>query len=283
MRAAICGLVFVLACGSNGSSGDDDDMPTPDSPTEQPGVWTPLIQKGWQLAPGGEKTSDLQIDTTDREIVIGGLRPLAPLGTHHTLLFKGASGANAIYASGVGTGELIFPPGTAMKLAKGQLIGLQLHVFNQTDGMLSGTSGIEMMEVDPATVTDEVDMFLPGPQDLSLAPNAESTASGTCTVKSNYKVFALFPHMHQLGRHLKTTLTVGGVDQVLHDEIYEFEHQDVLSFAPIQLTTGDKVKTDCTFMNTTDQTVTWGESSTTEMCFSILYRFPKGNDEFCEN
>lgn len=282
MRAAISGLVFVLACGG-GSAGDPmgDDDPTPDAAT--PGEWVPLIQKGWQLAPGGEKTSDLQIDTVDRDLVIGGLRPLAPLGTHHTLLFRGASGANAIYASGVGTGELIFPPGTAMRIPKGQLIGLQLHVFNTTDGMLSGTSGIEMQEVDPATVTDEIDMFLPGPQDLTLPPQTETTIAGTCTVKSSYKVFALFPHMHQLGKHLKTTLTVGGTDQVIHDAPYTFEHQDVLTFDPIQVNAGDKITTECTWNNTTDTTVSWGESSTTEMCFSILYRFPKGNDEFCEN
>ena len=279
MRAVSIAMVFLCACGSNGATGDDD---TPDSATPND-EWTSLISKGWELAPGGEKTSDLQIDTTDREIVIGGLRPLSPVGTHHTLLFRGASGANAIFASGVGTGELRFPPGTAMKIPKGQLIGLQLHIFNQTDGMLSGTSGIEILEVDPATVTEEVDMFLPGPQDLALAPQTETTVSGTCTVKSNYKVFALFPHMHQLGTHLKTTLTIGGTEQILHDEKYEFEHQAVLSFEPTQLNAGDKVKTDCTFMNPGTTTVGYGESSSTEMCYSILYRFPKGTDEFCED
>ncbi len=280
MRAAIPGLLFVLACGGSGSADDD---PSPDAPVVDPDSWMPLITKGWELAPGGEKTSDLAIDTTDRDLVIGGLRPLAPFGTHHTLLFRGANGTNAIYASGVGTNELMFPPGTAMRIPKGTLIGLQLHVFNQTEATISGTSGIEMREVDPATVTDEVDMFLPGPTDFAIQPHAETTQAGTCTVKQPYKVFALFPHMHQLGTHLKTTLTIAGTEQVLHDEPYMFEHQEVLAFDPIQMNVGDKIKTECTWNNDSDNTIGWGESSTTEMCFSILYRFPRGNDEQCEN
>jgi hypothetical protein len=275
MRAAIA-MILLGACGGGGE-GD----PPPDSSTAED--WTPLITKGWQLQPGGEDTSDLQLDTTERDLVIGGLRPLSPLGTHHTLLFRGTQGTNAIYASGVGTNELVFPPGTAMRIPAGTLIGLQLHIFNQTDNMLAGTSGIEFREVDPATVTEEVDMFLPGPEDFEIQPETETTHAGTCTVKTDYKVFALFPHMHQLGRHMKTTLTIGGVEQVINDAPYDFEHQTVLQFDPIQLRQGDTITSECTWMNPGTDVVGYGESSTTEMCYSILYRFPRGTDESCEN
>jgi Copper type II ascorbate-dependent monooxygenase, C-terminal domain len=277
MRAMM--MVFLLgACG--GSGGADDDV-TPDAPSAD--GWQPLIAKSWQLQPGDEKTSDLAIDSLDRDAVIGGLRPLAPIGTHHTLLFKGQTGTNMIYASGVGTNELMFPPGKALRISAGTLMGLQLHIFNQTDGTLEGTSGVEMLEVDPATVTDEIDMFLPGPKELMIPAGLETTIAGTCTVTSSYQVFALFPHMHQLGTHLKTTITAGGVEHVLNDAPYNFEHQAVLTFEPIQLSPGDTIKTECTWMNTTAQPVTYGESSTTEMCYSIMYRFPRGTEEFCEN
>ncbi|MBX3158110.1 MAG: hypothetical protein KF773_19230 [Deltaproteobacteria bacterium] len=276
MRAVPYALVFLVACGGGGGGDPSADA------SDQPGTWTPLIQKSWTLAPGGERTSDLAIEPLARDVVIGGLRPLSPVGTHHTLLFRGTSGTNMVYASGVGTNELMFPPGTGMRIAQGTLLGLQLHIFNQTDGDLSGTSGIEMMEVDPATVTEEVDMFLPGPRDLQIAPGRQ-TISGTCTVKSPYKLFALFPHMHQLGAHLKTVVNAGGTERVLSDAPYDFEHQAVLSFEPLQVNPGDTITTECTWMNTTNETVTWGESSTTEMCFSILYRYPRGDDEFCVN
>ncbi len=102
MRNQALALLVMSACGGG------SDGPSPDASTS--GAWTPLITKGWTLQPGGENTSDLQLDTTDHDIVIGGIRPLAPTGTHHTLLFRGASGTNAIYASGVGTNDLMFPP-----------------------------------------------------------------------------------------------------------------------------------------------------------------------------
>lgn len=273
------GLAALAACGNDGGGTTGDDQVTPDAPTA--GTWVPLISKTWSLAAGGENTSDLQVDTTDRAMVIGGIRPLAPPGTHHTLLFRGLTATNIIYASGVGTNELMFPPGKGMRLEAGAALGLQLHTFNTTDGPLSGVSGIEVMEVDPSTVTEEVDVFLPGPKSLAIGPMKSTTQSGTCTVTKPYTLFALFPHMHQLGTHFKTTIHSGGVDRVLHDGPYNFEHQEIISLAPIAMQVGDTITTECTWNNPANTTVTYGESSTTEMCYSILYRFPRGNDEFC--
>lgn len=275
MRAlATSCIVLVTACGGGGASES--------SPDAAGSSWQPLIMKGWTLPPGGENTSDLQLDTLERDVTVGGFRPLSPPGTHHTLLFQGASATNMIYASGVGTNELVFPPGTAMRIPAGTLLGLQLHIFNTSDQMLTGTSGVEILEVDPATVTEEIDMFLPGPRDLSIPPGS-TTISGTCTVKTPYKLFALFPHMHQLGSHMKTTVTAGGTEHVLNDAPYDFEHQAVLTFEPLQVNPGDTITSACTWTNTTGETVTYGESSTTEMCYSILYRFPRGTEEFCTN
>lgn len=275
----LAGLIFVVACGGGGADPASPDAPAADASTYD--TWQPLIHKTWSLAPGDEKTSDLTVDSTDREIYVGGMRPLAPQGTHHTLLFKGLEGTNMIYASGVGTGELRFPPGLGLKLDAGTALGLQLHVYNTTENTLTGTSGVEFYEVDPASVTDEIDMFLPGPQQLALPAGEESTATGTCTVKESYKIFALFPHMHQLGTHLTTKLTINGEERMLHDADYDFEHQDVVMFEPIQLNPGDTITTTCTWNNTTPNVVTYGESSDTEMCYSILYRYPRGSDEFC--
>ena len=270
---AATALLLVAACGT-----DDPTMMMEDDDQQ---VWTPLISKQWSLMPGEEKESDLQIDNVDRDLYIGGMRPIAPQGTHHTLLFRGVEGTNMIYASGVGTNELIFPPGKGFKMTAGTVLGLQLHIYNSSDAVLTGTSGVEILEVDPATITDEVDLFLPGPKNLSLPPNQPTTQTGTCTVTEPYSVFALFPHMHQLGTHFKSTLTVGGAEMTLIDGEYDFEHQPVMTFEPIQLAVGDKITTTCTWHNPGSTTVTYGESTETEMCYSILYRFPRGSTEFC--
>ena len=87
--------------------------------------------------------------------------------------------------------------------------------------------------------------------------------------------------MHQYGTHFKTTLTIGGTERMLHDAEFDFEHQPVKTFEPIQLDVGDKIHTECTWENTTGSMIVDGESSTEEMCYSILFRFPRGNEEFC--
>lgn len=266
-------LLLVTACGAS----DTDEPATP--------TWTPLVTKAWSLAPGAEKTDDLIIVPVERDIYVGGIRPIAPTGTHHTLVYRGndVASANIIYASGVGTNELVFPAGTGLRLPAGSLIGLQLHIFNTTDATLAGESGIEVLEVDPANVVDEVDLVLAGPEDLALPPTQTTTLTGTCTAQEDQHVFALFPHMHQLGTHFKTTVTTAGTPRVLHDAAYRFDEQPFLSFEPIALAAGDTITTECTWNNTTNTTVTYGESSTTEMCYSILLRYPSSisDDAFC--
>ena len=146
---------------------------------------------------------------------------------------------------------------------------------------MTGRSGIEVRKLDPALVEHEVGLFLPGPRDFAIAPGV-ATASGTCTVTSAQTVFAVFPHMHQYGTHLKTTITTGGTPHVLYDGAYSFEHRQVVPFTPIQLAPGDTIQTECTWNNTTAATIGYGESPDTELCFSILFRYPDDGQEFCD-
>ena len=65
---------------------------------------------------------------------------------------------------------------------------------------------------------------------------------------------------------------------MLHDEPFGFEEQTNYPLAtPIQISNGDSVSVECSFVNTSDPPVpiTFGDSSTKEMCFTGLYRYPK--------
>jgi len=275
--------------GAGGGDGGSGSVATGPSAVASGGVgggtgdWQPLITANWLLAPGDESTSGISATVADRDMYIGAIRPIAPFGTHHTIVALGDfSTANYIYASGVETNAIEFPPGVGLKISAGQSIILQLHIFNPSAETLNATSGIEVIELSPEDVEQEADIFLPGPIGLSIPPNQETTIGNDCVLTEPQTIFALFPHMHQLGAHFKTTIHQGASSTILHDDAYDFEHQPFLSFEPIALQPGDSVATECTWNNTTAQEVGWGESSDSEMCFSILYRWPaQSGESFC--
>lgn len=264
------GTTSTTGAGGGGTGGGD-------------AAWTTLLSGEWELGAGEEITSAILTMTAERDIVVGAIRPIAPLGTHHTVLaLNGFSPGDYVYASGVDTNELVFPEGVGLRIPAGSEVVLQLHLFNPTPGALAGTSGIEIVELADEEVQEEAEIILPGPMDLAIPPLGEHTRSSTCVVDTPQTLFALFPHMHQLGSHFRTTLTVGGEDVTIHDAPYEFEHQPFLAFDPIALAPGDAIETECTWNNTTNETVYWGESSEAEMCFAILYRWPaQAGGGFC--
>jgi hypothetical protein len=89
-------------------------------------------------------------------------------------------------------------------------------------------------------------------------------------------VFALFPHMHQLGTNILLSITAEGSDKpdVLLDRAWDFGAQGVYPVTG-SAKKGDNVSVTCTYDNTTSGTVTFGESTTDEMCIGVLYYWPE--------
>ena len=274
---SILSLVAVVACSSGGD--DDDDGVGDDD--DDGAVWQPLITGSWALDPFSEETSDVHTLTITQDITIGAIRPIAPPGTHHTVLYRNGSAINGmIYASGVGTGELTFPEGVGLTLSSGDILSLELHLFNAEGTPLEGVSGVEVVAIAQSEVQNEANLMVPGPLSLDLQPGV-SSVTHDCTINSARTIFALFPHMHQLGTHLRSVATIGGQAYVLRDAAYNFDGQSFDSFTPLAMQPGDTITTECTWDNVTGVPVYWGESSDAEMCFSILYRWPAGGDELC--
>ena len=254
------------------------------------GEWTLLLEEDWTLPAGGEVAQWCADVVIEEDTFISAIRPIHPPGTHHTTLSitpdqtpcstQAVFSNGILYAAGVGTEALRMPEGVAMKLPAGHVLHLGLHLYNVGDEELAGVSGIEVIRVDPEDVEHEAELLVAGPFSLAIPPG-RSTSTGTCTIVEDQTVFALFPHMHQLGVHLKTTATIGGETMVLHDAPYDFEEQYQLPLEPLALGVGDTIDTACTYENATGRMVTFGESSDTEMCFSVLFRYPATGNTIC--
>jgi hypothetical protein len=254
--------------------------------------WTTLLEERWTLPAGGEVAQWCADMVVNEDTYVAAIRPVHPRGTHHTTLSvtaektpcsSAAVFANGIiYAAGVGTEALQMPEGVAFKLPAGHVLHLGLHLYNTSDEELSGVSGIEIVRADPKDVKHEAELLVAGPISLSIPPGRH-TITGQCTITEDQTIFTLFPHMHQLGVHLKTTLTLAGNPKVLHDGEYVFEEQYQLPVTPLELHVGDMVTTECTYENPTNRTVMFGEGSDTEMCFSVLFRYPATGHTFCRS
>jgi hypothetical protein len=277
------GVLFLLplACSSSTTG------VTPPAET-----WSLLADGNWTLEPGAEDPRWCKKIVLTEDIYISSIRPVHPPGTHHTTLALvpndgkegcsgGMFGGGLIYAAGAGSRELRMPKGVAMKLPAGQALILNLHIYNASPAPIGGTSGIEVVRAQPQDVTSEADLLLSGPTNFSLPPGQTTTLTHTCAVTNDQTMFTLFPHMHQHGVHIKTTVNVGGAATVLHDGEYNFEEQYFLPVGPINFKAGDSITTECTYQNLGPTPVKFGESSDTEMCFSILFRYPRGKSTFC--
>jgi hypothetical protein len=297
-KSMLVGLfaIAVVGCGSDGTpGGGGDDAPPVDSGTQIPDSppipegYTRLIGRTWTLQPGALDIYRCVRVTVPQDMYITSIMAQAPLGTHHTVLSisSGTDGEQncgaatlgmvMLYASGVGTSPLDFPTDVGVKVAAGTQIHLNLHLYNATDEVLAGDSAI-LVKAQATPPPMLAEMVFAGTYNFSVPKNQTYTKTTTCNVSSPYRLFAIWPHMHQLATHQKVELIRGGTPSVLHDLAYSFEEQKYYLRTPeVQVQQGDQIRVSCTWVNSTNADVGFGDGSNQEMCFTGLYRYPATN------
>jgi hypothetical protein len=280
----LCAALASLAWGC-GNSSEPKAAPPEQVPVE---AWQTLLTGDWTIQPGAEDYVCVR-QTLTSDVYIRGVSAVNPRGTHHTNLTIGEPTkpdgtypctvaenlSVSIFGSGVGTDPVHFPEGVGMKLAAGSQLLLNLHLFNVGDSELSGTSGTEVLPIDESDIEHLAEDNPAVKLDLNILPDQETTTMGSYTVPDDSVLFAVLPHMHQLGTHSKVVAhsSVDG-DRVLHDKPYSFDSQLYYPIESIRMAMGDTVEYECTWMNTTPRTIHFGQSSLDEMCAMGLYRYP---------
>lgn len=290
----VAGVLAHAAVGCSSSSGSSAAEPNQQGSTSD--NWQTLITGDWTVPPGTETYTCVR-QTVTEDFYVKAFEAINPLGTHHTLLTMGDpdapdgitpcnAGTNhplSVFGSGVGTNPFEFPEGIALKVPKGSQLLLNLHLFNTgTDPAgISGTSGTRIQTVPASAVVNVAEGILAGTINITLPPHMPSTASGNCTMSSNVTLISVAPHMHQLGVYMKVDAmsSIAG-NTTIFDGPYSFDDQSYHALTPLQLAMGDKVHVACSYNNTTDNTVTFGQSSLAEMCFAGLYRYPADGSSY---
>lgn len=275
-----CGVDYVAPTGT-------DDVPVDMGSGSAGGV--PLISGDWSLQPDSENYVCVRKTITE-DMFIKTILPIAPQGTHHFVLMVGdpdgpdgvtncdsSLAKPAIFASGVGVQPLTMPDGIAVHIAAGQQLLLNLHLFNAGDTVLTGTSGIAIESSPPVDAAHSAGVILAGKTLGLTVATGVTTQDATCTTTAGTTFFAISPHMHLLGTHLKAEYNGATV----YDSDYAFDEQQFRPITPVVTTASGKYHVACTYANYSGQPVKFGESTEDEMCFAITFAYPAPAQKTC--
>ncbi len=176
-----------------------------------------------------------------------------------------------LFGTGNGASSLETPEGTAFRLAAGEQVVMQLHLFNTGAERIEET--VDVRARIAGSEEERVGIFAFGTSEIDLPARESTTITNECEVERDVDAFGVLPHMHYLGLTLELeTSTDGGTtwESVYTLDSWNFDRQEIEE-QPISIAAGSLTRVHCTYENPTDGVVTFGESSESEMCFLVLY------------
>lgn len=213
---------------------------------------------------------------------------------HHVLLFESprafsttptpcSSGGSIdwriVYGWAPGGTSIVLPPEAGMRLEGTTHYVVQLHYNNvqALEGQQDG-SGFELCSTTQLRPND-ADVIAFGTNSIELPPGSERSYDCRFSIPSQLgggvRFIAAMPHMHQLGSKITTyvekgeqSFDLGTVD----DWNFQTQYWQPLS---VDVNAGDTVRTRCTWQNRGSSTVSFGEDTADEMCYSFSMYYPR--------
>jgi mono/diheme cytochrome c family protein len=296
--AAIASFVNWSAQGApEGDSAKSVAFPQPDG-------GLPWVDLTLQPAAGYLPSASLQDDyhcfqldpglTSDQYLVGVDILPQQRQLVHHVLLFAAtqaeAQAADDAQAGpgwtcfgGPGTGgqpRLLggwvpgssatrFPDGTGIQMKAGEVVVMQVH-YNLANGAPAPDQTTARLQLARSPVALPATLLPVADATFSIPPNAigySSTLAGAAPASGT--IWGVAPHMHVKGRKIQVTVGSGCLVDV---PAWDFRWQQTYFLqTPLPITAGTAVSLTCTWDNPTASPVTWGESTSDEMCLSFLY------------
>ncbi len=293
-RLSALAFLPLLACSSEpASTGTTSGGPVDDT-LAAPEIGMQLVTGKTSVEAGAEKYACWSFEVpADKDIdLIGFETQVRGAGVHHYAIFTdGSNGATGddyecesmgvtwglVTGGGVGTPGVHFPEGAAMTLTAKRRLVVQLHLLNATSEAVEiGEQRFNLIGAPPGDYKS-VGLLIVGTLDINLPAHQSGVkVSGGCTLTQPLEnVFAVFPHMHRLGKNITTTVerAPGGNTEMVSSIDWDFKDQGIYEAAS-SAKVGDKVTVTCTYDNMTDKDVKFGLHSGDEMCVDVLYHYP---------
>jgi hypothetical protein len=172
-----------------------------------------------------------------------------------------------------GAGPIPMPMGTGVALQPHRDLIFQIH-YNLDNGTAPDRTKVALQfSAEPPIRGQYIAVFN---ADFRLQPGkeyVESTAAGPLP-PDPFKIYGAMPHMHTLGRTLRVDLENNGATQCLVNvDRWDFHWQNAWWYKqPLTIDQPQSISIRCGFdTREKSSVVTWGESTSDEMCISYLY------------
>jgi hypothetical protein len=294
-------VVGVAACGTDGPTGP---ALTGEEFTLR---WGPIT-----VAPGEEGTQCMTIDVGNEEsIFVHQIHNVLAAPSHHLVIYQLAddtspvssepyacnpfsgtlapsSGASPLMITQKKDDLLSLPDGVAYTFVPHQRLRIELHYFNSTDEEVLAEATSTFYVGTPELIRHEASFMFIGTPDIELAPRSQSTVHAYFTPPeslADVSFYAITGHTHALGTNVVVDMAASRDSEMT--PVYapaEFswsEPPTVMHTPAFTLPEGGGFRFQCEYNNTSDATVSFGESATAEMCFFWAYYYPSRGSRVC--
>jgi hypothetical protein len=179
--------------------------------------------------------------------------------------------------------QITLPKGVGYALEAHQLMHLELHYINTGTETVDVAAQADLYPITGDEPIQQAGFLIVGIVDLSIPPKSEYTTGDIFVAQptelEDATYYAVTGHTHRLG----TSVHVGTSDSqdadvnwVYRPDPFNWDAPPVEYLDPgVKLPPGGGFHFSCDWNNTTDDTVKYGESALTEMCFFWTYYYPR--------
>jgi hypothetical protein len=175
------------------------------------------------------------------------------------------------------------PQGIGYRFAANQVMHLELHYLNTGDKVLDVKGQSELFAAEPGAMIQEGSVLLVGTTDISVpAHTMKSNTPKYLALPAAFagvKFYAITGHTHRYGTNVtvsSATAAKQAQDMLYAPEHFDWEAPAMLSLTPhASIPDGGGFLLQCTWNNTGDSDVKFGESANAEMCFFWGYYYPR--------
>jgi hypothetical protein len=216
-------------------------------------------------------------------------------GGHHLVFYKSAAtvesttpfacqtfrdvlgGTVPLYIAQKPQTELNFPSNVAYSMPANQMLRVELHFVNTTSAPLAVSGTVHLGEAKEGSITEHANLMFYGNVGILIPPLSMATVGPSFhAIAAGRKIFGLTGHQHRLGTSVTIELSTDALTTgtQLYKNLDWDEPPLTIFNPPIAPAAGQGLRYTCTYNNTTNGIVTFGENADQEMCFLWAYYYP---------